>query len=72
MFRLGERHGVAVFDQYRSMGGSGSIHRWKSIGLAQTDLVHFTSEGYRVLARLLFDALLAGWGDSVSPSVPER
>lgn len=72
MFRLGERHGVAVFDQYRSMGGSGSIHRWKSTGLAQTDLVHFTSEGYRVLARLLFDALLAGWGDSVSPSVPER
>ena len=72
MFRLGERHGVAVFDQYRAMGGRGSIQRWRSTGFAQSDLIHFTSDGYRMLARLLFDALLAGWGDFVSPSAPER
>lgn len=72
MFALAARHGVAVFDQYRAMGGSGSMRRWEAADLGQTDHVHFTRTGYSVLARLLFDALLAGWGDAVSPPVPAR
>lgn len=72
MFALGKRHQVAVFDQYRAMGGGGSMSRWVAAGLGQTDKIHFTRDGYGVLARLLFDALLAGWGDFVSPTVPAR
>ena len=72
MFALGTRHGVAVFDQYRAMGGSGSMARWVAAGWAQSDNIHFTRTGYSLLARLLFDALLAGWGDFVSPTAPKR
>lgn len=46
------------WDMYQVMGGEGSIARWQEAGLAQTDGVHFTADGYKLLGDLLFDAIM--------------
>lgn len=43
---------------YQVMGGAGSIARWQDAGLAQGDGVHFTSDGYKLLGDLLFEAIM--------------
>ncbi len=52
-----ECHGV-FWDLYAIMGGAGSMERWQEAGLAQSDLVHFTPDGYKLLGDLLFDAIM--------------
>lgn len=52
------RECTGVFwDWYAVMGGQGSMAAWQSAGLAQGDKVHFTPQGYRLVADLLFDAI---------------
>lgn len=46
------------WDWYEVMGGYGSMAQWESAGLAQGDRIHFTPAGYRLVADLLFDAVL--------------
>lgn len=46
------------WDWYQVMGGPGSMAQWESAGLAQSDCVHFTPAGYRLVADLLFDAIM--------------
>lgn len=48
---------ACVWDVYDIMGGLGSIARWNGAGYAQSDLIHFTRDGYELLGDLLFDAL---------------
>ena len=50
------------WDWYRIMGGYGSMARWEAAGLAQADKVHFTPAGYKLLADLLFDAIMESYG----------
>ena len=58
-FRELARECTGVFwDWYRIMGGYGSMARWEAAGLAQADQVHFTASGYKLIADLLFDAIL--------------
>ena len=40
------------------MGGYGSMQDWTAAGLGQSDKIHFTPEGYRLLGDLLFNAIM--------------
>lgn len=50
-------NGAAFWDLQRAMGGAGSINRWVGQRLAQTDHVHLTAAGYRLVADALYEAL---------------
>lgn len=50
--------GGGVWDQYEIMGGTGSMKKWESAGLARRDKIHFTDEGYTILGDLLYNALM--------------
>jgi hypothetical protein len=45
------------------MGGLNSIVLWQKAGLARSDKVHFTREGYLIVADLFFDALMSDFED---------
>ncbi len=46
------------WDWFEVMGGPGSMAQWESAGLSQGDRIHFTAAGYRLVADLLFEAIL--------------
>jgi lysophospholipase L1-like esterase len=58
MFKLAKRYDAGVWDLYSVMGGLNSIVLWQKNNLAQSDKVHFTREGYLMVADLFFNALL--------------
>lgn len=55
---LAEEYNGCVFNLFQIMGGQGSAANWVSNGLMQSDRVHFTAEGYRLVADLLYNALI--------------
>ena len=58
-FRELAKECAGVFwDWYKVMGGYGSIARWQEAGLAQPDKIHMTPAGYKLVADLMFDAIL--------------
>ncbi|MBL8233111.1 MAG: SGNH/GDSL hydrolase family protein [Bryobacterales bacterium] len=57
--------GCAFWDMRAKMGGKGSMPRWVSAGLAQTDYVHFTAAGYRLLGGAVFQDLMEHYGTFV-------
>lgn len=59
MLKMAKEYNAGVWDMYSVMGGLNSIVLWQKEGLARTDKVHFTREGYLVVADLFFDALIA-------------
>lgn len=52
------RGNVAVWDFYEVMGGYGSINNWVYANFAAKDRIHYTSDGYKLQAQLLFKALM--------------
>ena len=58
MYELADETGGAVFDQFEIMGGLHSMEKWRLAKLAQNDRVHFTKEGYELMGKLLFNALI--------------
>ncbi len=52
-----DNHG-SVWDLYKVMGGLGSSTRWVRNGLMQSDHVHFTSTGYKLIGDLLYNAII--------------
>ncbi len=40
------------------MGGEGSMKNWQSQKLAQKDGIHYTRGGYKLQAKLMFEALM--------------
>lgn len=58
MVKLAENYGCSVWNMFKVMGGLKSINLWKKDKLANNDRIHFTKEGYSVIAGLLFDAIL--------------
>ena len=58
---MGKEHNAAVWDQFDIMGGLRSMQDWENAGLAQKDKVHFTSEGYKLLGDLLYNALIESY-----------
>jgi lysophospholipase L1-like esterase len=74
---LAAEHGCAFFSLRTAMGGEGSMKKWVSDKRALDDHVHFTRDGYRVLADLFIDDILQDYADwklrslsSVAPPGP--
>jgi lysophospholipase L1-like esterase len=51
--------GCAFWDARAAMGGYGAMLRWRRSSLAQPDLVHLTGQGYELLAKMMFDEIMA-------------
>lgn len=66
--RAARRAGAAFWNAWQAMGGAGSIARWAmaSPPLAQSDRVHLTRTGYRLLADALHAELMRGYVASIS------
>ena len=58
MFEIAEEEGCLVWDLFEIMGGLNSIRDWQREGYAKKDGIHFTKDGYRLEADLLFQALM--------------
>jgi lysophospholipase L1-like esterase len=61
MFELMEKHHASVYDLYAVMGGYKSIYKWQKAGLAAKDKVHFNGRGYKLLADLMFEAIIRSY-----------
>jgi lysophospholipase L1-like esterase len=66
MLRLAKKYNGAVWDTYGVMGGLGSVKKWQAAGLAQSDRVHMTPDGYRLLGDLLSSALQRSYEEHVA------
>jgi lysophospholipase L1-like esterase len=62
-----QAHDLAYWDFAAVQGGYGSMRAWQAHGLAQPDLVHFTTAGYQLQGLLLYLALQDGFA-----SLPSR
>lgn len=51
------------WDLFEIMGGLGSVQRWRDLGLARPDRVHFTRAGYELVGRLFVEAFLNDYFD---------
>lgn len=67
MMELAADNDAGVWDLYTLMGGEGSISTWHARGLAQSDFIHFTREGYTLIGDKLFEAFLKLWKDFSQP-----
>ena len=65
---LGKKHNAAVWDQFDVMGGLYSMRNWETAGLAQADKIHFTSDGYKLIGDLLYNALISRYMEHVKAS----
>jgi lysophospholipase L1-like esterase len=54
---IARRQGVAFWDWRMHMGGPGIVKRWVLAGWSQTDYIHLTAEGYRMLGKMVFDSI---------------
>lgn len=63
MIRLATKHNAAMWDMYHVMGGLGSIKTWQKHGLAKTDKIHLTTDGYKLMGDLMFSAIMKGYAD---------
>ncbi|MBO4655943.1 MAG: hypothetical protein J5644_10395 [Bacteroidales bacterium] len=72
MYRLAEETQGAVWDQFDIMGGLKSMDKWRQSGYAQTDRIHFTVKGYKLLGDLFFNAFMEAYSEcgSHSSSLP--
>jgi lysophospholipase L1-like esterase len=52
ILRLAQKFNCGVWDFYDIMGGLNSITKWKENKLAQDDMLHFTKQGYKLIADL--------------------
>ncbi len=55
---LAREYKGVFWDMFGIMGGTGSMAAWQEAGLAQSDKIHFTTDGYRLLGDLLFEAIM--------------
>lgn len=69
---LGKKHNAAVWDQFDVMGGLYSMRNWEHAGLAQTDKVHFTNDGYKLIGDLLYNALISRYMDHVKATAKQQ
>lgn len=58
MLKMAEKLDAGVWNMYDVMGGLNSIVLWQRNGLAQSDKIHFTREGYLIMGDLFFNALM--------------
>jgi lysophospholipase L1-like esterase len=58
MASLGSKYNASVWNMFKAMGGYKSINYWRNDKIANRDRIHFTRSGYRIIAGLLFDAIM--------------
>ena len=61
--RLACKWQSGFWDLFEVMGGLGSVQRWRDLGLARPDRVHFTRAGYELVGRLFVEAFLNDYFD---------
>lgn len=66
MYSLATKYNLAVWDFFTIMGGLGSMATWQKNSLAQSDKVHFTSAGYKLMGDLLFNAILKSYESHIN------
>lgn len=49
---------VAFWDWRTHMGGAGSVKLWVTAGYGQSDYIHMTGEGYRMVGEMIVNSLL--------------
>jgi lysophospholipase L1-like esterase len=49
---------MAFWDWRAHMGGPGSVKLWVTAGYGQTDYIHMTGEGYRMIGEMIVNSLL--------------
>lgn len=59
------RNGLACWDLFTISGGPGSCEMWQEAELFSRDRLHFSAEGYEVLAHYLYHALIKGYNQYV-------
>lgn len=60
---LAESEGVALWDQFRAMGGEGAMRRFVDEDMAFDDAVHFNERGGAFVGERLAEALLDGYAE---------
>lgn len=65
MYELAREFDGAVFDQLEIMGGTGTVLSWRDCGLVKPDKLHFTRDGYILMADLLYNALIQDYNDGL-------
>ena len=58
MQHLSKEKNAAIWDMFEVMGGLGSIYKWEQLELAKSDKIHFKGDGYRLIAHLMFAAIM--------------
>ncbi|WP_321375391.1 GDSL-type esterase/lipase family protein [uncultured Draconibacterium sp.] len=58
MFKMANKYNAGVWDMFSVMGGLNSIVLWQNNGLARSDKIHFSREGYLMIADLFFSAMM--------------
>ena len=71
-YRLANDTGGLLWDQFYVMGGLRSMDKWRINKLAQLDRVHFTRQGYELVADLLTNALFKAYNDYISSQSPTK
>ena len=70
---LAREYKAVYWDWFGIMGGMDSMAAWQQAGLAQSDKIHFTTEGYKLLGDMLFEAIAQCYRTMLSPDVtPSR
>lgn len=62
-------NGCAFFDMYDCMGGKNSMVSWVDQKLAATDYIHFSPQGARKIATLLYSSLMANYNSYIKTKV---
>lgn len=65
MFKLAKKHDGVIWDLFSIMGGMNSIVKWEEFGLAKSDKIHFTTEGYKLTGDLLFEAFIKSYKEFI-------
>lgn len=58
MLELAAEYNGAVWDLYGVMGAENSVYQWEEAGLILPDRLHFTKDGYELVADMMFQALI--------------
>ncbi len=61
MQNLSRKYNAAVWNLFEVMGGLNSILHWQRKGLAKRDRIHFTTDGYKLIGDLFFNAFMASF-----------
>jgi len=56
-----EKLGWAYFDQFRAMGGAGSMWSWVQSGMGNTDMIHPTGSGGNALGKMQWLAVMQAY-----------